>query len=326
LSGHLTTWYDVCLRTHETQGTNSMAKDYYDMLGVNKKASGEEIKKAYRKLALKYHPDHAKDDKAAEEKFKKISEAYAVLSDKEKRKQYDTFGSEGFSQRFSQEDIFRNFDFNDILREFGFGGRGGGVRFSFGSGSPFGAGSPYGNYGGQPQQVKGSDLVYELPLTLAEVLTGTRKTVSFDHKGRSERMTVKIPKGMVTGKKLRLAGKGEASPYGGPAGDLFIQAKLIDDPDFSVENHDLVTNREIKLSEALLGTSIPIPTPNGKELNLKIPPGTRHGTKMRLAGNGLPDMQGGKRGDLFVRIHILIPKHLNSEQKKLIQKLAATGL
>ena len=107
-------------------------------------------------------------------------------------------------------------------------------------------------------------------------------------------MTVKIPKGMVTGKKLRLAGKGEASPYGGPAGDLFIQAKLIDDPVFSVENHDLITNREIKLSEALLGTTIPIPTPNGKELNLKVPPGTRHGTKMRLAGNGLPDMQGGQ--------------------------------
>ena len=149
-----------------------MAKDYYDILGVNKKASGDEIRKAYRKLALKYHPDHAKDDKAAEEKFKKISEAYAVLSDKEKRKQYDTFGSEGFSQRFSQEDIFRNFDFNDILREFGIGGRGGGVRFTFGSGSPFGAGSPYGNYGGQPQQVKGSDLVYELPLTLAEVMSG----------------------------------------------------------------------------------------------------------------------------------------------------------
>lgn len=303
-----------------------MAKDYYDILGVNKKASKEEIKKAYRKLALKYHPDHAKDDKAAEEKFKKISEAYAVLSDQEKRKQYDTFGSEGFSQRFSQEDIFRNFNFNDILREFGIGGRGGGVRFTFGSGGPYGTGSPFGNYGGQQPQVKGSDLVYELPLTLAEVIAGTRKTVSFDHKGRSERMTVKIPKGMVTGKKLRLAGKGEASPYGGPAGDLFIQAKLIDDPVFSVENHDLITNREIKLSEALLGTTISIPTPNNKELNLKIPPGTRHGTKMRLAGNGLPDMQSGKRGDLFVRIHILIPKQLNSEQKKLIQKLAATGL
>ena len=304
-----------------------MAEDYYDILGVNKKASAEEIKKSYRKLALKYHPDHTKGDKASEEKFKKISEAYAVLSDKEKRQQYDTFGSEGFSQRFSQEDIFRGFDFNDILREFGFGGRGGGVRFSFGSGSPFGGGgSPFGNHGGQQPQIKGSDLVYELPLTLQEVLTGTRKTVSFDHKGRSEKITVKIPKGMVTGKKLRLSGKGETSQYGGPAGDLFIQAKLIDDPLFSVDNHDLITNRDIKLTEALLGTTLSIPTPDNKELKLKVPPGTRHGTKMRLSENGLPNMQGGKRGDLFVRIHILIPKDLNKDQKKLIENLAATGL
>lgn len=303
-----------------------MAEDYYKLLGVSKSASREEIRKAYRKLAMKYHPDHTKGDKASEEKFKKISEAYAVLSDEEKRKQYDTFGSEGFSQRFTQEDIFRGFDLGDILREFGFGGRGGGTRFSFGSGSPFGRGSPYGHFGGQQPQAKGSDLVYELSLTLAEVMSGTSKTISFDHKGRSEKITVKIPKGMVTGMKLRLTGKGEPSPYGGPPGDLFIQAKLMDDPVFSVENHDLITNRDVRLSEAILGTTIAVPTPDGKEMSLKIPPGTRHGTKMRLAGHGLPRMQGGKRGDLYIRIHIDIPKRLNSEQKELVRKLADTGL
>ena len=117
-----------------------MSEDYYSILGVKKEASAAEIKKAYRKLAMKYHPDHTKGDKSAEEKFKKISEAYAVLSDKDKRKEYDTFGSEGFHQRFSQEDIFRGFDFGDIFREFGFGGagfsgtRGGGRRFNFGGG------------------------------------------------------------------------------------------------------------------------------------------------------------------------------------------------
>jgi curved DNA-binding protein len=305
-----------------------MAEDYYQILGVKKEASTEEIKKAYRKLAMKYHPDHAKGDKASEEKFKKISEAYAVLSDKEKRKQYDTYGSEGFSQRFSQEDIFRGFDFGDILREFGFGGRGGGVRFTFGSGgSPFGSGgSPFGGYAGRQQPVKGSDLVYELPLTLKEVMTGARKTISFEHKGRSERLTVRVPKGMVTGKKLRLSGKGEQSPYSGPAGDLFIQAKVVDDADFSVEEYDLHTHREIKLSEAILGTTLTILTPDGKELSLKVPPGTRSGTKMRLTGHGLPHMQKSKRGNLYVSVHVHIPKDLTPEQENLIRKLAEAGL
>ena len=308
-----------------------MAEDYYQTLGVSKTASAEEIKKAYRKLAMKHHPDHTKGDKASEEKFKKISEAYAVLSDDEKRKQYDTFGSEGFSQRFSQEDIFRGFDFNDILREFGFGGsgsfggRGGGMRFSFGTGSPFGQGSPFGAYGGQAQ-AKGSDLVYELPLTLREVIAGTSKTISFEHKGHTERITVKIPKGMVTGKKIRLAGKGEQSPFGGRPGDLFIQSKMLKDPQFSVENIDLVMQQEIRLSEALLGTSLSVPTPEGRELSLKVPAGTRHGTKMRLTGYGIPAMKGRKRGDLYVRIHIIIPKKLTAEQKKIIEQLAAAGL
>ncbi len=300
--------------------------DYYKTLGVNKTATDDEIKKAYRKLAMKYHPDHTKGDKSAEEKFKKISEAYAVLSDKEKRKQYDTFGSNGFHQRFSQEDIFRSYDFGDIFKEFGFGGtnpfrgRRGGTRFSFGSGSPFGS-----HPGGQ-QQVKGSDLVYELPLTLQEIAKGTNKVISFDHKGRHEKITVKIPKGMISGKKLRLAGKGESSPYGGPPGDLYIQTKVINDPIYDVKEYDLYANRDLKLSEAILGTSISVPTLEGKRLNLKIPPGTRHGTKMRLAGHGLPAMRGKKRGDLYVHINIPIPKNLNKEQKKLIKQLEASGL
>ena len=305
--------------------------DYYKILGVNKNASDGEIKKAYRKLAMKYHPDHTKGDKSAEDKFKKISEAYAVLSDKEKRKQYDTFGSESFHQRFTQEDIFRGFDFSDIFKEFGFGGtdffggRGGGMRFSFGSQSPYGR-SPFGYGAGQQASAKGSDLVYELPLTLQEVISGASKVVSFDHKGRSEKITVKIPKGMTSGKKLRLAGKGEPSPLGGPAGDLYIQAKVLNDPLYSIEGKDLHTNRELKMSEAILGTQIPVPTPDGKELSLKIPPGTRHGTKMRLSGHGLPDMKGKKRGDLYVNIQIKIPKSLSREQNELIEKLAATGL
>ena len=304
-----------------------MSEDYYKILGLKKDVSDGEIKKAYRKLAMKYHPDHTKGDKNAEEKFKKISEAYAVLSDKEKRKEYDTFGSEGFHQRFSQEDIFRGFDFGDIFREFGFGGgdfssgRSGGTRFSFGGGQGY-------NFGGRQQQarIKGSDLVYELPLTLQEVATGTSKIITLQHQGESENLTVKIPAGLITGKKLRLAGKGNPSPYGGPSGDLYIKSQVLNDPLFSTENHDLYLNREVKMSEAILGTTIAVPTIADKQLSLKIPPGTKHGTKMRLPGHGLPAMKGNIKGDLFVRILINVPKQLNEEQKKLVEELAATGL
>lgn len=304
-----------------------MSEDYYKILGVKKDASNEEIKKAYRKLAMKYHPDHTKGDKSAEERFKKISEAYAVLSDKEKRHEYDTVGSEGFRQRFSQEDIFRGFDFGDIFREFGFGGGGnsgyggGGRRFSFGGGSPF-------NFSGAQQQanVKGSDLVYELPLTLREIASGTSKVVTFQHQGRSENLTVKIPKGLIEGKKLRLPGKGSPSPYGGPAGDLYIKSKVLDDSLFSSEGYDLYINRELKLSEAILGATVSVPTIDDRQLSLKIPPGTKPGTKMRLAGHGLPDMKGNTKGDLYVRIQVKIPQHLNEEQKKVVAKLAASGL
>ena len=306
-----------------------MSEDYYKILGVQKSASNDDIKKAYRKLAMKYHPDHTKGDKAAEEKFKKISEAYAVLSDKEKRKEYDTFGAEGFRQRFSQEDIFRGFDFSDIFSDLGFGGnffsgrgrgRGGGMRFNFGGGSPFGSQTQH------QATMKGSDLVYELPLTLKEIATGTEKTISLQHQAGTEKITVKIPKGMITGKKLRLAGKGSPSPVGGAPGDLFIQAKMLSDPLYRAENYDLYMNHELKLSEAVLGTSISVPTLDGKKLSLKIPPGTKPGTKMRMSGHGLPHMKDQKKGDLYVKIQVNLPKTLSDEQRKLIEKLAEAGL
>jgi len=301
-------------------------KDYYKTLGVEKSASGDQIKKAYRKLAMKYHPDHSKGDKAMEDKFKAISEAYAVLSDKEKRQQYDTFGSTDFQQRYSQEDIFKNFDFGNIFKEFGFGGMNfnsggrGGPRFSFGGGDPFGG------MGRHPSQSKGSDLVYELSLTYREIAAGADKTITFKHRGRSENLSVKIPKGMINGKKLRIAGKGEPSPLGGAPGDLFIQAKVAADPVFSSRQYDLFIDREIKLSESVLGTTVFIPTLDGKELSLKVPPGTRHKTKMRLGGRGLPHMKGDARGDLYVSILVSIPKRLTPEQEELVKKLADTGM
>ncbi len=297
-------------------------QDYYQILGVSKTATDAEIKKAYRKMAMKYHPDHSKGDKHAEEMFKKVSEAYAVLSDKEKRQQYDTFGSTDFHQRYSQEDIFRNVDLGDILKEFGFGGQG--MRFSFGGGSPFGG--PFGGHQRRQAPVKGSDLVYELPLTLKEVASGASKSVTFQHQGRNENITVKIPPGMITGKKLRLAGKGEQSGYGGPPGDLYIQSKVVSDPVFSVEEYDLNTTVTIRLSESLLGTQVAVPTIEGGELSLKIPPGTRHKTRMRLTGHGLPKMKGQTKGDLYVTVAVDIPKKMTAEQKKIVEKLSATGM
>lgn len=205
--------------------------DYYKVLGVKKDSSKEEIKKAYRKLALKYHPDKAKDDKIAESKFKEISEAYAVLSDPDKRKQYDTFGADGFQQRYTSEDIFRNFDFGSIFNEFGFGdlgaggfggpGRGGKFHFSFG-GRGHDASMHRNFRQSRGADIKGSDIEYNLYITLEEAAEGTQKNISFKHRGMNENISVKIPKGMITGKKLRVAGKGEESPYGGRRGDLFI--------------------------------------------------------------------------------------------------------
>lgn len=307
-------------------------KDYYKILGVNKNAGDDEIKKAYRKLAMKYHPDRNKGDKSAEEMFKKVSEAYAVLSDKEKRKQYDTFGASGFQQRYTQEDIFSNFNFGDIFKEFGLGDSGfahvfmGGAKRGGRAGFSFGA-DPFSAYTtSQRTSVKGSDLVYELPLTLEEVLNGATKTVAYGQGGRQERINVKIPRGMLTGKKLRLAGKGEPGAFGGPAGDLYIQAKVLSHPVFSYQGQDLFVDREVRLTEALLGTRLQVPTLDGKTMNLKVPPGTQHGTKLRLKGYGLPAMKGGKRGDLYVRILLKLPKKLNQKQQGLIRELSKAGL
>lgn len=296
--------------------------DYYKVLGVDKSASREQIKKAYRKLALKHHPDHAKGDKASEEKFKEISEAYAVLSDDEKRKQYDTFGSADFQQRYSQEDIFRGFDIGSILREMGlggaqfFGGRGGGRRFNFGQEPGF---SPH-------AKPKGSDLIYELPLTLNEVATGCEKRIQFEHQGQTENLTVKIPKGMAHGKRLRLSGKGEKSSYGGQAGDLYVKVSILPHPQFKADGQDLYVDREIKLTEAILGTQISVPTLDGKELTMKIPPGTRHKTKMRLPKLGLPSMKTGQKGNLYVTVLVHMPKSLSEKQKRLVEQLAGEGL
>ncbi|BEQ13305.1 DnaJ C-terminal domain-containing protein [Desulfoferula mesophila] len=314
-----------------------MAKDYYKVLGVDKSASAEEIKKAYRKLALKYHPDRNKGDKEAEDKFKEINEAYAVLSDPKKKKEFDTYGSSGFKQRYSQEDIFQGSDINDILRGMGLGGDafsqffGGGGRGGFRTyttGGPHqgfgGFQQPFGGMGGAP--AKGADLVYELPVTLEEVFSGGDKMVSYRLGQRTERVTVKVPPGIESGKKLRLGGKGEPSPMGAPAGDLLIKINVLDHPQFKREGADLETTVTVPFSQAALGTSVEVATIEGKNLTVKLPKGTQPGARLRLKGQGLPKFKGSGRGDLFVRVALEVPKRLSKEQKELLEKLAEEGL
>ena len=303
---------------------------YYETLGVSKDSSAQDIKKAYRKLAMKYHPDKNKGDKAAEEKFKTISEAYAVLSDPEKRKQFDTFGESGFQQRYSQEDIFQGFDIGDILKEFGLGGfSGGSFRSSAGAGSPFEgffhqSGGP--RPSARPQPVKGSDLTFELAVSLNEILTGMEKTISLRKEGRVESVSVKVPKGIKAGQKLRLIGKGSLSPMGGPAGNLYLVIKEQPHPLFTRDGSNLVMEKRIPFSKACLGSDISISSLDGKELKIKVPAGIQQQSKLRLKGHGLPAVPKGGRGDIYVKIAIDIPKELTDEQKKLIQELSEKGL
>ena len=321
-------------------------EDYYKILGIEKNASVDEIKKAYRKLALKYHPDRNPNNKQAEEKFKKISEAYAVLSDSEKRHQYDNFGSEDFKRHYTQEDIFRNFDLNEILRDLGFGGLFGGsagrTTTIFGvagtnrrrtyshqeaEGEPldeiFGAGA--GRRYGQTFP-KGQDIEYKISITLEESVSGAEKKLTIQRGDKVDEITFKVPPGITAGKKLRLAGKGEAGVRGGSPGDLYLNIHVLPHPIFARDGNDLYVERSISFSRAVLGTSIEVPTIDGSVKKIKIPPGTQNNTKIRMKGYGVAGLKGATRGDQYIKIHIDIPKKLTEKQEKLVKELYDAGL
>jgi curved DNA-binding protein len=306
-----------------------MAKDYYQVLGLKKGASEAETKKAYRKMAMKYHPDRNKGDSKAEARFKEVSEAYAVLSDKEKRKQYDMFGADGFRQRYSQEDIFRGSNLDDILRNMGFGAD------IFGAGGPGGAryttGGPGGATafdirdlfgGGRPRS--GGDLSFDLPITIEEAYHGGKKTVRYQTAQGMKEMVVTIPKGVTVGKKLRLSGKGSPGPAGAPPGNLYFTISFEAHPIYECQGEDLILRREVPYTQVALGTTLEVPTLDGVK-KVKIPPGTQPQTRIRLPGYGLCG-KGKNKGHMYLIVVPRVPRKLSARQKKLLQELADEGL
>jgi len=174
--------------------------------------------------------------------------------------------------------------------------------------------------------VRGKDIEYSVPLTIHEMINGSKKTITINQGGTAKAIEVKIPRGLIQGKKIRLAGKGEMSPNGGPSGNLYLKSNPISVEEYSIEGNNILMPKSVKLTQALLGDKIEISTPNGKTINLKLPVGTKHKAKMRIPGHGIPHMKGDGCGDLFVVINIDMPKELTKKQKEIIEQLEKTGL
>jgi len=309
-------------------------KDYYQTLGVTRTASADEIKKAFRKLAREFHPDVAKDKKRAEEKFKEINEAYEVLGDPEKRKKYDELGANWKSgAEFRPPPGYGNFDGQSprgrTVTPEEFETHFGGTGFSDFFEQIFGA-RMRGGFGGRDNfdapetSERGRDIEGDIMVTLEEAMRGAVRTVNVRHTiGRSvktETHQVKIPPGVTEGQRLRIAGRGETGSGGGAAGDLFLRVRLARHPDFEVEGHNLIYEAELAPWEAVLGTNLSVPTLDGR-VNIKVPPGTQGGQKLRVRGRGLPDREGG-HGDLMVVTRIAVPSGISDAEKKLWEQLA----
>jgi molecular chaperone DnaJ len=361
--------------------STSEKRDYYEVLGVPKDASKDQIKASYRKLAMQYHPDRNKAP-GAEERFKEVSEAYAVLSDDAKRAQYDRFGHEGIQGRYSSEDIFRSTNFDEILRDLGFGGFGG---FSGNIFDMF-----FGNMTGSGRGVRrGSDLRYDLDLTLEQAATGITTDVEIprtercssckgtgarpgsnprvctdcggrgqvqrvsssgfaqfvrvetcrtcrgrgqvldnpcrDCKGRgvlqkTRKISVKVPAGIENESSLRLRGEGDAGDTGAPAGDLYVVCRILPHEFFTRRDKDLYCEATVEFADAILGTTISVPTIDGKPVQVTVPAGTQPETVLKLKGKGMPALGGNARGNEFVRIKVETPTKLTDQQKELLRK------
>ena len=295
-------------------------KDYYKILGVNRNASPDEIKRKYRQLALKYHPDKNPDDKQAEERFKEINEAYEVLGDPEKRAKYDQLGSSYRAWERTGRDP-SGFDWSQWASGF----PGGGVRVEMGDLEDMLGGfsdffqAIFGGMGAQRTASRGGrgrDIEQPVSISLAEAYKGTSRTFQFNGK----RLEVKIPPGAKTGTKVRVSGKGQKGIR--QAGDLYLVVKVESDPRFERKGDDLYTDVEVDLYTAVLGGEIKVPTPGGSVV-LTIPPGSQPGQKFRLKGKGMPKLrQRNQHGDLYARLHVRLPKQLSSEERELFEELA----
>ena len=315
-----------------------MKSDYYALLGIAKDATPDEVKKAYRKLAMQHHPDRNQGDKTAEEKFKQVSEAYAVLSDPDKRKKYDAYGSaDAFSQNVSTDDIFKDFNLDDILSQFGMRSSGWGNFKTRRAGGAPGAGGGNGNgsvfddlFGGGQTATrertprKGQDA--ELPLTIPfhDAMFGGERPIALQIDGEERRLTVRVPAGISTGKKLRV--KGEGHKGAGGRGDLHLLVTVEEDPRFERKGDDLHTTAHVLPSTLLLGGSADVDTLHGRK-RIKVTGGVASGTQVRVRGQGAPVLgKADARGDLYVRLEVHFEGPLTDEQTAAIERLRDVGL
>ncbi|HTJ39430.1 MAG TPA: DnaJ C-terminal domain-containing protein [Dactylosporangium sp.] len=281
-----------------------MAADYYEVLGVPRTATAEEIQRAYRTLARRAHPDVNKEP-GAEDRFKQITEAYHVLSDPQRRRQYDLAGvgaGVGAGARAGASagprgapGGFRDIDLEDLL------------------GGLFGGGGGGGGFGAVP----GADTEAEVTISLEDAYRGGRRTVTLHGGGRYE---VTIPRGVTEGQRIRLAGQGSHGLGGGPPGDLYLVVRLRPDPRYQVSGRDVTVRLPVTPWEAELGAKVPLTTPGG-EVRVDVPPGSSSGRKLRLRGQGLPNPRGNP-GDLFAEIRIMVPPHPGADERRLFEELA----
>ena len=338
-----------------------MAKDYYKILGLEKNASKDEIKRAFRKLARKYHPDVNPDEPKTGERFKEINEAYSILSDDKKREMYDKFGvvegdpssyqqwgggmpqggrvqrgPDGTTYYYSTSGSPGGFDFSEI---FGNGGKSrssrgfGGFDFFNDLGDIFDVFSKQGtstrvrNGGFENRPVEGDDLRYDMEIDFMDAFQGGNRKISYKdpNTGQQTTITVKIPRGIKNQQKLRLKGKGMPGLNGGPPGDLYINVNIRSHPNFKLKGSDIYTEKEIPFTTAVLGGKIEVPGIE-KDLNVTVPAGTKDGSLLRLKNQGFYETGSETRGNHLIKIRIKVPKKLKKEQRELLEKLQKTGI